>query len=60
MAERRATAQSPRDSLGECGRLDWQFVVFDALDDGVSNPHHGAGYLIHPKVIKLVTNWLAS
>ena len=29
-----------------------------AVRDGKSNPHHGAGYLIHPKVIKLVTDWL--
>ena len=31
-----------------------------AVRDGVSNPHHGVGYLIHPKVVKLVTDWLAS
>jgi len=23
-----------------------------------SNPHHGVGYLIHPKVIKLITDWV--
>ena len=23
-----------------------------------SNPHHGCGYLISPKVVKLVTDWL--
>lgn len=29
-----------------------------AVRRGDSNPHHGAGYLIHPKVISLVTDWL--
>ncbi len=33
------------------------------LDDNgkpCSNPHHGAGYLIHPNVAKLVAGWAAS
>ena len=30
-----------------------------AVRSGDSNPHHGAGYLIHPKVVKIVTDWLA-
>jgi len=25
---------------------------------GESNPHHGAGYLIHPEVSKIVANWV--
>ncbi|MDH3429746.1 MAG: hypothetical protein OEM60_03550 [Gammaproteobacteria bacterium] len=29
-----------------------------AVRGGASNPHHGAGYLIHPKVIQLITDWL--
>ena len=29
-----------------------------AVRSGSSNPHHGAGYLIHPKVIKLITDWV--
>jgi hypothetical protein len=29
-----------------------------AVRRGSSNPHHGAGYLIHPKVIKLITGWV--
>jgi hypothetical protein len=29
-----------------------------AVRRGGSNPHHGAGYLINPKVIKLITDWL--
>jgi len=29
-----------------------------AVRRGDSNPHHGAGYLIHPKVIKLITDWI--
>ncbi len=29
-----------------------------AVRRGNSNPHHGAGYLIHPKVIKLITDWV--
>lgn len=31
-----------------------------AVRSGDSNPHHGAGYLIHPKVVKIVTDWLAN
>ena len=30
-----------------------------AVRSGKSNPHHGAGYLIHPTVVKIVTDWLA-
>ena len=30
-----------------------------AVRSGNSNPHHGTGYLIHPKVVKIVTDWLA-
>lgn len=26
--------------------------------EGTSNPHHGAGYLVHPEVIKLIAQWL--
>ena len=29
-----------------------------AVRRGSSNPHHGAGYLIHPKVIKMITDWV--
>ena len=29
-----------------------------AVRRGASNPHHGTGYLIHPKVIKLITDWV--
>jgi len=29
-----------------------------AVRSGDSNPHHGAGYLINPKVIKLITDWV--
>lgn len=29
-----------------------------ALRDGRSNPHHGAGYLVHPVVVKHVADWL--
>jgi hypothetical protein len=29
-----------------------------AVRHGNSNPHHGAGYLIHPTVINLLKNWL--
>ena len=29
-----------------------------AVRDGKSNPHHGAGYLIHPKVTELIANWI--
>lgn len=31
-----------------------------AVRNNKSNPHHGAGYLIHPKLVKIVTDWLAS
>lgn len=30
-----------------------------AVRRGSSNPHHGVGYLAHPKVVKIVTDWLA-
>lgn len=29
-----------------------------AVRNGKSNPHHGAGYLIHPKVTELIANWI--
>lgn len=29
-----------------------------AVRDGDSNPHHGAGYLISPRVVQLVSDWL--
>jgi len=29
-----------------------------AVRRGASNPHHGTGYLIHPKVINLITDWI--
>ena len=29
-----------------------------AVRDGKSNPHHGVGYLIHPKVTKLIADWI--
>ena len=29
-----------------------------AARDGKSNPHHGAGYLIHPVIADAVANWL--
>ncbi len=29
-----------------------------AVRKGKSNPHHGAGYLIHPTVSRIVNNWL--
>ena len=31
-----------------------------AVRAGDSNPHHGAGYLIHPTVSKIVSDWLGS
>jgi len=31
-----------------------------AIRNGKSNPHHGAGYLIHPTVSKIVSDWLDS
>ena len=47
---------------------NWEMV--DSIDDhriynlavrnGKSNPHHGAGYLIHPTVSKIVSDWLGS
>lgn len=30
-----------------------------AVRSGSSNPHHGVGYLISPKVVNIVTDWLA-
>lgn len=30
-----------------------------ALRHEVSNPHHGVGYLIHPRVINVIAEWLA-
>lgn len=30
-----------------------------AVRDGTANPHHGAGYLIHPQVSRAVSRWLA-
>eukprot|EP00922_Rhytidocystis_sp_ex-Travisia-forbesii_P062377 GHVS01092465.1.p1 GENE.GHVS01092465.1~~GHVS01092465.1.p1 ORF type:complete len:314 (+),score=19.58 GHVS01092465.1:175-1116(+) len=30
-----------------------------ALRNGKSNPHHGVGYLIHPRVAKVVADWLS-
>ena len=29
-----------------------------AVRNGTSNPHHGGGYLIHPKVTKLIADWI--
>ena len=29
-----------------------------AVRHGESNPHHGAGYLIHPTVVEIVADWL--
>ena len=29
-----------------------------AVRYGESNPHHGAGYLIHPTVTKVIGDWL--
>ena len=29
-----------------------------AVRNGKSNPHHGGGYLIHPKVTKLIADWV--
>ena len=29
-----------------------------AVRGGKSNPHHGAGYLIHPEMSKIVANWI--
>ncbi len=29
-----------------------------SVREGNSNPHHGAGYLIHPKVASIVADWL--
>ena len=29
-----------------------------AVRDGDSNPHHGPGYLISPRTVKIVTDWL--
>lgn len=29
-----------------------------ALRNGKSNPHHGVGYLIHPKAVDLIPHWL--
>lgn len=29
-----------------------------AVRSGKSNPHHGAGYLIHPRVSEAIANWL--
>ncbi len=31
-----------------------------AVRDGKSNPHHGVGYLIHPKFINVLARWLAT
>lgn len=37
----------------------YNLAVRGAPPELKSNPHHGAGYLIHPKVTKLITDWLA-
>ena len=29
-----------------------------AVRSGTSNPHHGVGYLMHPKVTKLIADWV--
>lgn len=29
-----------------------------SVRDGKSNPHHGVGYLVHPKVIRAVREWM--
>ena len=29
-----------------------------AVRDGKSNPHHGVGYLVHPTVTRIVSDWL--
>ena len=31
-----------------------------AVRDGKSNPHHGVGYLIHPKFINVLARWLTT
>ncbi len=31
-----------------------------ALRHGKSNPHHGAGYLIHPQFINVLARWLTA
>ena len=37
------------------------FKIYNmSLRDGNSNPHHSTGYLIHPKFIKQVVEWLNS
>lgn len=44
--------------LGLIGSITDKRVYNLAVRDGKSNPHHGAGYLIHPYVAAVVAEWL--
>ncbi len=44
--------------LGLIDSITDQRIYNLAVRDGTSNPHHGAGYLIHPYVAGLVAEWL--
>jgi len=43
---------------GLVDKINDQKIYNLAVRRGASNPHHGTGYLIHPKVIKLITDWV--
>ena len=45
-----------RDKLVES--IDDHRIYNLAVRNGKSNPHHGGGYLIHPKVTKLIADWV--
>ncbi len=45
-----------RDKLVES--IDDHRMYNLAVRNGKSNPHHGGGYLIHPKVTKLIAEWV--
>jgi hypothetical protein len=44
--------------LGLTARITDKHIYNMAIRGGNSNPHHGAGYLIHPQMSRVVTSWL--
>lgn len=51
---RRMEAMPEIESITDVSRRIYNLSV----RNGASNPHHGAGYLIHPAVSRLVADWL--
>lgn len=55
--------QSVKDDFSEmvpalCDTISDHHMYNFAVRWGKNNPHHATGYLVHPKVVKAVTEWL--